>query len=165
MRRMGLVAVVCAALAACATLGSLIQPPTFDRVAGRESELRLLGPSTSRPLGGAGVRVWARVANPNAFGLTLTRLAGNLLLEGQQAATVDLPLGLPLVAQGDTIVPIDLNISFADVPGLANALRNAVSGNAIAYRLVGNVVVDGGPLGDASFGPSTLLTGDLRVLR
>lgn len=165
MRRMGVVAVVCAALTACATLGSLIQPPTFDRVAGRDSELRLLGPSTSRPLGGAGVRVWARVANPNAFGLTLTRLAGNLLLEGQQAATVDLPLGLPLVAQGDTIVPIDLNISFADVPGLANALRNAVTGNAIAYRLVGNVVVDGGPLGDASFGPSTLLTGDLRVLR
>lgn len=165
MRRMGVIVGVCAALAACATLGALIQPPTFDRVAGRDSELRLLGPSTSRPLGGAGVRVWARVGNPNAFGLTLSRLAGNLLLEGQQAATVDLPLGLPLVAQGDTIVPIDLNISFADVPGLANALRSAVTGNAISYSLVGNVVVDGGPLGDASFGPSTLLTGDLRVLR
>lgn len=165
MRRMGVVAAVCAALAACATLGSLIQPPTFDRVAGRESELRLLGPSTSRPLGGAGVRVWARVGNPNAFGLTLTRLAGNLLLEGQQAATVDLPLGLPLVAQGDTIVPIDLSVSFADVPGLANALRNAVTGNAITYRLVGNVTVDAGALGQPSFGPSTLLTGDLRVLR
>lgn len=164
-RRLVMVAATCVTLAACASLGGLIQPPTFDRVAGRDSELRLLGPSTSRPLGGAGVRVWTRVGNPNAFGLTLSRLVGDLLLEGQQAATVDLPLGLPLVAGRDTIIPIDLNVSFADVPGLANALRNAVSGNPVEYSLVGNVVVDGGPLGDASFGPSTLLTGDLRVLR
>lgn len=164
-RRTVVAAVACTALAACASLGGLIAPPTFDRVPDRDSELRLLGPSTSRPLGGAGIRVWARVANPNAFGLTLARLAGNLLLEGQQAATFDLPLGLPLIAQGDTIIPLDLNVSFADVPGLANALRNAVTGNAIEYRLVGNLAVDAGALGQPSFGPTTLLTGDLRVVR
>lgn len=156
---------VCAVVGACATLGELIQPPRFDQVTGRSSELRLLGPSASRPLGGAGIRLWARVENPNAFGLTLSRLAGNLLLEGEQAATVDLPLGLPMVAQGDTIIPLDVSISFADLPGLANALRNAVSGNAVGYRLVGNVAVDAGPFGQPTFGPSTLLSGDLRVVR
>jgi len=153
------------ALGACATLGQIVQPPVFQPAEGRTSELRLLAPSTSRPLGGAAVRVWARVQNPNVFGLTLTRVAGNLLLEGEHAADLDLPLGLPLGAQQDTIIPLDLNVSFSDIPDLASALRNALTRNSVSYRLVGTLTVDGGPLNDASFGPSTLLNGDLRILR
>jgi hypothetical protein len=154
-----------AALASCATLGNLIQPPTFASEPGRQSELRLLGPSPTRPLGGAGVRLWARISNPNAFALTLSRLSGDLLLEEGRAATVDLPLGVPLVAQGSSVVPIDIDISFADVPGLSAALQRAVAGQPVQYRLRGNVTVDAGALGQPSFGPATLLTGDLRVLR
>jgi hypothetical protein len=153
------------ALGACATLRELVQPPVFQVAEGRTSELRLLGPSTSRPLGGAAIRIWTRVENPNTFGLTLNRLAGSLLLEGEDAAELDLPLGLPLTARQDTIIPLDLSVSFSNLPELAGALRDALTRNAVAYRLVGTVTVDGGPLGDASFGPSTLLSGQLRVLR
>src|SRR5690606_21485028 len=87
-------------LAGCATVSELIrvEPPRFQAAEGRRSELRLLGPSSTRPLGGAAVRIWARVQNPNTFGLTLTTVEGNLLLEGAHAAAVELPLGLPLRA-------------------------------------------------------------------
>jgi hypothetical protein len=105
------------------------------------------------------------VQNPNAFGLTLSHLTGSLLLEGEHAAELDLPLGLPLPAQRDTVFPLDLNISFSDVPDLARALRDVLTRNTVAYRLVGTVAVDAGPFGQPSFGPSTLLYGDLRILR
>lgn len=158
-------AALAASLGACATLGELIQPPVFQSASDRTSELRLLPPSTSRPLGGAAIRVWAHVQNPNPFGLTLSSLAGNLLLEGEQAAQLELPLGLPLPAQQDTVFPLDLNVSFSDLPDLARALRDVVTRNAVAYRFVGTVAVDAGPWGQPSFGPSTLLNGELRILR
>lgn len=166
LRRTALLALLAGALAGgCATLNQLIQPPAFDTATGRSSQLRLLGPSTSRPLGGASIRVWAHVQNPNPFGLTLSRLAGNLLLEGEQAAQLDLPLGLPLPAQQDTIIPIDVNISFTDIPDLARALRDAVTRNTVAYRVVGTLAVDAGGLGQPSFGPSTWLNGNLQIVR
>jgi len=153
------------ALAACASLGQIVQPPVFSAADGRTAELRLLPPSTSRPLGGAAIRIWGRVQNPNPFGLTLSHLAGNLLLEGERAADLDLPLGLPVPAQRDTVFPLDLNISFSDLPDLASALRDVITRNQVAYRVVGTATVDRGPLGDASFGPYTLLNGELRIVR
>ncbi|MEX1182089.1 MAG: LEA type 2 family protein [Gemmatimonadota bacterium] len=151
--------------ASCASLGSLIQPPTFAVADGRSTELRLLGPSTSRPLGGASLRVWTRIGNPNSFGLTLAALAGNIYLENQQAGEVTFPLGLPLLAGGDTIVPLDINISFADVPGLAGVAQQILLQNQVSYRLDGTVTVDAGPFGRPSFGPRTWVRGDTRVMR
>lgn len=167
MRRRTALLILLAGVAAggCATLGQLILPPSFAAAPGRASELRLLGPSVSRPLGGAAIRVWASVENPNPFGLTLARLAGNLLLEGEQAAQVDLPLGLPLEAQQSAVIPIDLNLSFNDLPDLARALRDAVTRNTVAYQLVGTVAVDAGALGQPSFGPSTWMNGQLQIVR
>ena len=55
----------------CATLGGLsqiIQPPRFAQADGQPAELRILGPSRTMPVGGAGVRIWLKVTNPNAFG-------------------------------------------------------------------------------------------------
>jgi hypothetical protein len=164
-RRLLAAGAVALVLGACATLRQIVQPPVFQVAEGRSSELRLLAPSTSRPLGGASVRIWTRVQNPNTFGLTLSSLAGSLLLEGEDAAELDLPLGLPLGAGQDTIIPLDLNVGFSNLPDLAAALRDALTRNAVAYRLVGTVAVNGGPLGDASFGPSTLLSGQLRIVR
>lgn len=153
-------------LGGCAALGgSLIQPPTFTVDDQRGSELRLVGPSTSRPLGGATLRVWARVENPNSFGLTLAALAGDLFLENQQAAEVDFPLGLPLVAGADTIIPLDLNISFADLPGLADAAQRILTRNRVAYRLDGTLAVDAAPFGQPVFGPRTWLSGETTVVR
>ena len=154
-------------LAGCATVSELIrvEPPRFQAAEGRRSELRLLGPSSTRPLGGAAVRIWARVQNPNAFGLTLSTVEGDLLLEGAHAAAVELPLGLPLRAQQDTVVPIDLTISFADVPGLADAAIRLLAERTVEYRLDGRFGVDAGPFGRPTFGPTTLLRGELDVRR
>ncbi|MDQ3169037.1 MAG: LEA type 2 family protein, partial [Acidobacteriota bacterium] len=111
----------------------------------------------------AAIRLYTRVRNPNPFGLTLRTLRGQLFLEGGRAAEADFPLGLPLSAGGDDVIPLDLRVSFADIPGLADAIRRAVSGQALGYRLDGTVGVDAGQWGTPSFGPMTLLTGDLRT--
>ena len=102
-----------------------------------------------------------RVTNPNPFSLTLGTLKGTLFLEDSRAADVDFPLGLPLAAGGDTTVPIDLTVSFANLPGLADSIRRAVSRQPLAYRLEGTIGVDAGRLGQPTFGPMTLLRGDV----
>lgn len=162
-----LVALLAAASSGCATLEGLrglIQPPQFSEVEGQPAEIRLIGPGQGAgPLGGAAIRLYTRVRNPNPFGLTLSTLSGDLFLEGGRAAGADFPLGLPLTAGGDAVIPLDLRVSFADIPGLADAIRRAVSGESLAYRLDGTVGVDAGQLGTPTFGPMTLLTGDLRT--
>jgi hypothetical protein len=152
-------------LGACATIGQLIQPPTFSAASGESAQLRLLGPGAGHPLGGIALRLYARVQNPNPFGLTLTSLAGNLFIENQRTANVNLPLGLPLSAAQDTVLPIDISVSFTDIPDIVSTLRNALTQNEVAYRLDGTFAVDAGPLGSPSFGPQTLFGGDVRVVR
>ena len=167
-RQVRLSPVVAAVLVAgCASLGleTLIQPPRFSTVANQQAELRVLGPSTSRPLGGAQVRLWARVENPNAFGVTLAALRGNLHLENSRAAEVSFPLGLPLLAGRDTVIPLDVNVSFSDLPSLADAVQRIVNRNLVAYRLDGTVTLDAGAFGQPTFGPTTWLQGETRVVR
>ena len=152
-------------LPGCATLGQIIQPPRFEVARERQAELRLLPPGAGRPLGGAAIRLWARVENPNPLGITLSTLAGGLLLEGRQAARVDFPLGVPLTPGQATEIPLEIGISFADVPGLADVITRAVTGAPVRYRLDGTVGVDAGVLGRPSFGPMTLLQGEVRATR
>jgi Late embryogenesis abundant protein len=161
-----MVAALAAFCVSCASLGSLarmVQPPRFTEDTDRPAEIRLLSPSRDQPLGGAGVRIFAKVLNPNPFGFTLSTVTGTLLLEGTRAATGDFPLGLPLTAGQESVVPLDLAISFADLPGLANVIRRAASGQALAYQFDGTVGVDAGRLGQPTFGPMTLMHGELRV--
>ena len=150
---------------ACAELNklaSLVQAPRFEQAPDRQAEIRVVGPGGGLPVGGAGVRLWAKVTNPNAFSLTLGTLKGTLFLQESQAADVDFPLGLPLAAGGDTVVPIDLSVSFSNLPGLADSVRRAISRQPIPYRLDGTIGVDAGRLGQPVFGPMTLLRGDVR---
>jgi hypothetical protein len=163
-----LLAVLAVIASACATLEQLrglVQAPKFEQEPGRQAEIRVLGPSLSLPAGGAGVRLWTRVTNPNPFSLTLGTLRGTLHLEDSRAADVDFPLGLPLRGGSEATVPIDLSISFSDLPGLADVVRRAVSRQPLAYRLEGTVGVDAGQLGQPTFGPMTLLTGELRGIQ
>jgi hypothetical protein len=151
-------------LCGCATLDglrALVQPPRFEQARDRDPELRMLGPRAGLPLGGAGVRLWATVTNPNAFGLTLDRLTGTLYLEERRAADADFPLGLPLAARGETTIPIDLSISFSDLPGLADVVRRAAGRQPLSYRLEGTIGVNAGRLGNPVFGPMTLLRGEV----
>jgi hypothetical protein len=119
----------------------------------------------SQPLGGAGIRLWTQVSNPNAFGFTLGTLRGTLNIENARAANVDFPLGLPLRAGQETVVPIDLSVSFSDLPGLANVIRRAVNRQPLAYHLEGTIGVDAGQLGQPVFGPMTLLRGEMRGIQ
>jgi len=158
---------LCVAVAGCGALGSLgrlVQPPRFEE-ADQAAAVRLLGPSIDRPAGGASVTLWLEVTNPNAFGFTLSTLDATLLLEGSRAAAGSFPLGVPLEAGRTSIVPLDLTISFADVPGLAGALRQAVAGRPVGYELDGTVGIDAGRFGQPTFGPMRLVAGELRTRR
>ena len=164
--RLTAVLVLIAATVGCASLGNLqqiIRPPRFEQAAGQPAEIRLVGPNTTSPLGGAGVRVWLAVTNPNPFGFTLSRVNATLMLEGIRAAAGDFPLGLPLTAGQQTIVPLDLAISFADVPGLSRTLGRLAVGGTAPFQLDGTVGIDAGRFGTPTFGPMTLATGDLQV--
>jgi hypothetical protein len=155
-----------ALLAGCATLGPLarlIQPPRFEEADDRPAEITLRPPSLDAPVGGAGIRLWTRVSNPNPFGFTLSTLNTTLLLEDSEAATADFPLGLPLDAGQESVIPLDISISFADVPRLADTIRRAARSGAIAYRLDGTVGIDAGGLGQPTFGPMMLMRGELRT--
>lgn len=137
-------------------LQAFIQPPRFEQDTQNRSEIRLRGTT------GASVRIWTRVSNPNAFGLTLGTLRGTLQLEGSRAATVDFPFGLPLQAQSEDVVPIDLSIDFRDIPGLSQAIARAVARQPIAFELEGTIGVSAGRLGMQTLGPMTWLRGELR---
>lgn len=154
-----------AGVAACASLGlgEVVQAPRISAAGTQNAQMNLIGPSMDNPYGGARIRLYARVENPNPFGMTLASLGGRLFLQSQEAALVDLPMGLPLNASADTIVPIDLTIGFDDVPNLMQVVREAVGGGSLDYRLDGTVGVDAGALGRPTFGPMTLLRGDVRV--
>ena len=104
VRRTAVLSMMALALSGCAGMGleQVLQAPTFRVDGSQQAQLRLLGPSAQNPLGGAAVRLYARVGNPNPVGLTLTRLVGQLQLQGSNAARVDFPLGVPLQAGGET---------------------------------------------------------------
>jgi hypothetical protein len=153
------VALGCVLLGACAgleQLRGLIQAPRFEQAPDHQPEIRLLG------LNGAGVRLWTKVTNPNPFSLRLGTLKGTLYLEETRAADADFPLGMPLSAMGETTIPIDLSVSFANLPGLADSIRRAISRQPIGYRFDGTIGVDAGRLGQPMFGPMTLLRGEVR---
>ena len=166
MKLKHVVAAVSAALLlpACASLEGLrgfVQPPSF-RQTDQPAEVRLAGPSASRPFGGATVKLWTEVSNPNPFGFTLGTLDGTLFLEGTRAADAAFPLGLPLRAGQKSVIPIELSISFSDLRGLADVVRRAARRDPVEYRLDGTIGVDAGRLGQPVFGPMTLVRGDLR---
>jgi hypothetical protein len=166
MRPLCIAVLVGISSAACANLSSLqqiIQPPRFEQAPNQPAELRLLGPTAGSPLGSAGVRIWMQVTNPNSFGFTLSTVRADLTLEGTRAATGDFPLGLPLTAGQQSVVPLDLSISFADAPALGRTLGRLATGGTAAYQLDGTVGIDAGRFGTPSFGPMRLTTGEVRV--
>jgi Late embryogenesis abundant protein len=164
LRPLGL-AILLALSASCQSLGALanfVRPPTFENVPDQPADLRLMPPSLTSPLGGANVRMWTRVTNPNPFGFTLSSLHGTLLLEASRAATADFPLGLPLDPGQSTTIPIDLSVDFRDVPGLADLVRRAFGRQPIDYAFEGTVGVSAGRSGPREFGPLTIVRGTIR---
>ena len=164
MRRRATLVILAVLAGGCISLGSLpsfVQPPKFEQVPDRSAEVRLLPPSGNNALGGASIRLWTRVSNPNVFGFTLSSLSGTLYLDEARAATSELPLGLPLSAGAESVIPIDLTVSFAELPQLADVLRRAIARDPIVYHFEGTVSVDAGRIGTPKFGPMTLFRGTL----
>jgi hypothetical protein len=168
------VALIAAGLAlyGCATLGTLgtlVRPLRIEAARERPAELRLGGGGFGGGRIGlpdaATLRLWARIENPNPFGLTLSAIDGTVYLEDARAASVDFPLGLALEPRLEQVVPLDITLRLSDLPGLGGVLGRAVSGNPMAYRLEGRITLDAGALGQPTFGPSTLLRGEVRALR
>jgi hypothetical protein len=153
------------ACASLGSLGSLIQPLRFSEAENQPAEIRLVGPGAGGRLGGAMVRIWTHVSNPNPFSLRLSTLETTLLLDGSRAATGDFPLGLALRAGEETVVPLDLSISFSDMAGLSNVVRNAIGGQRVGYQLDGTIGIDAGALGQPRFGPVMLFRGELGASR
>ena len=163
--RLVCLAIVVLSSVSCASLEGLrafVQPPRFEQAEGRRSEIRLTGAGNGSAAGGATVRLWTKVSNPNSFGLTLGTLRGTLHLEGSRAATVDFPLGLPLQPRDEAEVPIDIVVDFQDLPGLGQAITRVIARQPIEYELEGTVGVSAGALGEPVFGPMTILRGELR---
>jgi hypothetical protein len=142
-------------------LGAIVQPPRFSEARDQPAEFRLAPPSPGNTLGGATVRLWSRVSNPNPFGLTLNTVRGTLFLEDTRAATSEFPLGLPLAAGADSVIPIDFAISFGDLPALGAIIQRALQHQPIAYRFDGTIGVDAGRLGSPVLGPMTFLRGTI----
>ena len=150
----------------CAGLGACADRPAASAFKAENSRQRFEHASLGElAIGGAGVRIWLAVTNPNPFGFTLSTVNATLLLEGNRAATGDFPLGLPLTAGQRTVVPLDLSISFSDLPGLSGTLRQLAVGGTVGYQLDGTVGIDAGRLGTPTFGPMLLTSGDLRAVR
>ena len=149
----------------CAGLANVlgVQEPRFAMAGGRESQLRVSPPSPRHPRGAATVRIWTRVENPNAFGLTLSVLQGTLALEGEELADVDLPLGLPLSAAADTVIPLEITFDFGSFSALGSVAQRLLTRGEVLYELNGTLGVDAGPLGEPRFGPRTWLRGELDV--
>ncbi|MCC7009493.1 MAG: LEA type 2 family protein [Acidobacteria bacterium] len=164
MTRLRLLLLAAALAAGCATLGPLgaiVQPPRIEEARDQPVEVRLMPPSRSSVFGGATIRLWTRITNPNPYGFTLSSLSGTLFLDDVRAATTGFPLGLPLAAGGDSVIPIEFAISFADLPNLAAVVRRAAAREPIGYRLDGTIGVDAGRLGAPLFGPMTLVRGTI----
>jgi hypothetical protein len=161
-----LVVALILASGACASLAGLrqlVQAPRFEQARGQPAEVRIQAPTSNRPLGGAAIRIYTEVSNPNPFGLTLGTLEGTLFVDDNRAADAEFPLGLPLDAGARSVVPLDLSISFSDLPALADVVRRAARREPVEFRLDGTIGVDAGRLGQPVFGPMTLLRGDLRA--
>jgi len=153
--------VVAQACASLPQIGRLVLPVRFE-ADDRGSEVRLLAPRPGDPHGAAGIRLWTRVTSPSPFGLTLSTVRATLLLENTRAATGDFPLGVPLEARQEAVVPLDLTVSFSDVPALARLLGRPSASQAVRYSVEGTFGVEVGRLGSPTFGPMTLFSGDLR---
>ena len=158
-------AVASAGCAGLTELSQLIQPPRFAPADGQPAEIRFVPPAPGMPAGGAAMRIWLEVSNPNPFGFTLSTVNATLSLQGGRAAAGDFPLGLPLAARQEAVVPLNLSISFTDLPGLAGALRQVAVGGDVEYQLDGTVGVDAGRFGTPTFGPMLLTRGEMRLVR
>lgn len=143
-------------------LAGLVQPPRFTEARDQPAEVTLQPPAAGRPFGGAVVRLWTEVTNPNAFGLTLGTLDGTLFLEGHRARPLRSRSGSPLAQGSSRLCLWSCRLASRICRGSRMSPGAPRGGNRCPIGLEGTIGVDAGRLGTPVFGPMTLLRGELR---
>ncbi|GGJ48637.1 LEA type 2 family protein [Deinococcus roseus] len=136
-----------ALLSGCMVVKTTIQPPQFQV---QSFELtRYTIPNILNPFNGEATFVMnVQVTNPNAFGLQIQRIQGDLLLDGLNFGKAVIP-NLRLEANGSSVVtteftlPVNLN--------LASKIADIAQGRKVDYLVKTTVQVDTGLLGTATF--------------
>lgn len=145
-----------AALTAC-TPTQVLQVPTVNVQSVRLTSLRVPGGlfNASGPPT-ANLTLNLLVTNPNPIPLRMANIAGNLIIDGADVGTVNLP-NVDLPASGsaqqaaNVAIPVTLDTA-------ANFLKVA-RGQLVTYRLDGSFTANFGLLGAQTFGPFTLSQG------
>jgi hypothetical protein len=133
-----------------------VRPPRFKLTDDHPSAIHFRMPL--KPSGGADIRLWIKVLNPNPFAITLEKLETRLILAGYRAAYGNVLMDLSIDAGQSSVVSLNLSFSSADL-----MLNPAVVGPTVNYRLNGVVWIDAGKFGRPMFGPIAILSGELPV--
>lgn len=137
MVRYAMLAAVVVGCAACA--GAVERVFTRPTVTMRGVRAASLG------LGGSSLEVTLSVANPNPYRLTAKRVTYRLFVRDSVevgSGTTTEPLSVP--GRDSTLVRLPLDVSWA---GLRAAGRDVLADGTVAYRMVGDLVLDT-PIGD-----------------
>ena len=155
MKRLWFV-VICAlvlVLAACAPRTLSLEVPTYQVEGVRFARLDLPGPGSPAL---AVLNLNLRVQNPNALGLRMANIGGQLFLDGAAVGQVDLPdVDLPARGEARQLAVVSVPISFANLGEFVKVAR----GDRVALRVDGSFTVNAGFLGRPVFGPFTLFQG------
>ncbi|WP_034342783.1 LEA type 2 family protein [Deinococcus misasensis] len=147
-----------AALASgCAVVRTTVQPPEFQ--VQQFQLVRYTIPNILNPFNGEATFLMdVRVTNPNAFGLQVRRIDGELLLDGQNFGKATIP-NLRLEPNQSTTVtteftlPVNLN--------LASKIADIASGKRVDYLVKSTIQVDAGLIGTATFSNIVVAQGNV----
>ena len=121
----------CASMGSLGNPGAIIQPPRFEqrprstcRGSTSRASKRRRRPTVDASHQSESVRAAARHLQERHASI----------LEDSRAADADFPLGLPLAAGGDSVIPIDISISFSDLPRLGVSAQRLLARQAVPYR-------------------------------
>lgn len=131
----------------CAVVKTTVQPPQFQVQTFEMTRYSI--PNILNPFEGqATFRMDVRVTNPNAFGLQIRRIQGDLLLDGQNFGQAVIP-NLSLQPGGSSVVTTEFTLPVG--LNLASKIADIAQGRRVDYLVKTNVQVDAGMLGTVTF--------------
>ncbi|GMA17380.1 Water stress and hypersensitive response domain-containing protein [Deinococcus metallilatus] len=153
MKKLLLAPLFALGLGACAPTQSVVQVPTFEVQSVRLTGLSL--PSGPNPAT-ASITLRLRVGNPNPVPVRLANIGGQLILDGQNVGSVNLPnVNLPARGEAEQLANLSLPVTLQT----AGAFLRVARGQQVAYRVDGTFTADLGVLGHPTFGPFTFTQG------
>ncbi|GEM49040.1 LEA type 2 family protein [Deinococcus cellulosilyticus] len=141
----------------CAVVKTTVQPPEFQVQSFQMTRYTI--PNLLNPFEGeATFRMDVRVTNPNAFGLQIRRIQGDLLLDGQNFGQAVIP-NLSLQPNGSDVVTTEFTLPVG--LNLASKIADIAQGRRVDYLVKTNVQVDAGLLGTVTFSNMVVAQGNV----